>query len=1125
MPVGIRRSFSLGAVSLCALVGVFVWSAPALAAPPEAPALVSVEGVKASEATLLGVLNPGKEGVAGTYELGTYEFLYAKSSTTCEGESRAPESPGISLGGGMEGVSQSVSDLEAGAEYTVCLLARNGINGEDVVGPAVHFTTAFPFLEAPEAKPANPIAETEATLHGVLNPHSTRVEPGGDEFLYRQAASECQRENPETGQKETEKTAAAEKAPEGHEGETAEAKLSGLSPGVEYAYCLRVFNKAGEEAVSSSQTFMTSAEAPTVEETYVTNVSSTSATLVARINPGGAHTTYRFEYATETEYKPVPNGEGVVGEGTAGVLVSVHMQEGLAPGTTYHYRVVASNTRGSAPLTDHTFTTQAAGAGFTLPDGRQYELVSPVHKDGSEIMGIGGGEGSKLDRGGDATQASEDGKSVTYLADAPVEANPPSTTVGAQLFSTRGGVGAPSWSTQDISVPHQSSLINSIFFGFREYAQFSSDLSRAVLLPSKDTVEPPLAPEIHQEVTSGQKNPPEIYLRNDTIGVFQAVLTAEPLSEVDFEGATPDLRHIVFEGPAGLDPHYPGAGGLYEWADGRTQLVSVLPEGHNPASGRSVLASALLVGVGGRLASPGSARHAVSDDGTRVVWTEAAESVSSTGPLFTRDMVTGETVQVDAAEPGCGTCVGGGEFVAASSDGTRVFFTTTNELTSGGHEGGFYMFEVPTEQQPKGHLTDLTPAGTGAQMQISFGSNEAGTSLYELSSAVLTPTRNSRGQVAREGESNLYLLREEPDGSWSTTFITTGAEGSPSHISPYALSGPQGTGEARPSPDGRYLAFMSKQSLTGYDNVDVNPAAYEEEYFQGEWQIVYKEGQPVPAHDEEVYLYSAEANSLVCASCDPTGARPVGEHDTRSFPPSPMDPASAWEGDWVAAVIPGATPVGFGGSSTGYQPRFLSDSGRLFFDSASALVPRDVNGHVDVYQYEPAGLGSCQAPSYGQSARVVFDPAAGGCVGLISAGTGNTSSLFFDASANGNDVFFTTEDGLVPQDTDGASDMYDARVCETSEPCPVLLAPSPPCTTPDSCRAAPTPEPGVFGAPSSATFSGAGNAPPPTVAKKITKKTAKCKKGFAKNKKGKCVKKPKKRSKRAKKAGHNGRAK
>jgi WD40-like Beta Propeller Repeat len=1103
MSVGLRRSFSLGVVSLCALVGLLVLSAPALAAAPEAPAPVSVEGVKASEATLLGVLNPGKEGAAGTYELGTYEFLYAKSSTTCEGESRAPESPGISLGGGMEGVTQSVSGLEAGAEYTVCLLARNGVKGEDVLGPAVHFTTAFPFVEAPEAKPANPIAATEATLHGVLNPKSERTsEPGSDEFVYRQSTTECQRENPETGQKENEKTAAAEKAPEGHEGEAAEAKLSELSPGTTYTICLRVVNKAGEEQVSSPETFTTSAEAPTVEETYVTDVSSTSTTLVARINPGGAHTTYRFEYATETEYKPVPNGEGVVGEGTAGVLVSVHMQEGLAPGTTYHYRVVASNTRGSAPLTDHTFTTQAAGAGFTLPDGRQYELVSPVHKDGSEIMGIGGGEGDKLDRGGDATQASEDGKSVTYLADAPVEANPPSTAVGAQLFSRRGGVGAPSWSTQDISVPHQSSLNESIFYGFREYMQFSSDLSRAVLLPSKDTVEPPLAPEIHQEVSYSGHNPPEIYLRNDTTGVFQAVLTAEPLSEVDFEGATPDLGHIVFEGPAGLDPHYPGAGGLYEWADGRTQLVSVLPE-DNPASGRSVLASALLIGVGGTIASPGSARHAVSDDGTRVVWTEAEESVSSTGPLFTRDMVTGETVQADAAEPGCGTCIGGGEFVGASSDGTRVFFTTTNELTSGAHEGGFYMFEVPTEQQPKGHLTDLTPAGTGAQMQTSFGSNEAGTSLYELSSAVLTPARNSRGQEAHEGESNLYLLREEPDRSWSTTFITTGAEGSPSHISPFELSGPQGAGEARPSPDGRYLAFMSKQGLTGYDNRDAN---------SGE-------------QDQEVYLYSAEANSLVCASCDPTGARPVGEHDTRSFPPSPMDPTSAWEGDWVAAVIPGATPAGFGGISTGYQPRFLSDSGRLFFDSASALVPRDVNGHVDVYQYEPAGLGSCQAPSYGQSARVVFDPAAGGCVGLISAGTGNTSSLFFDASANGNDVFFTTEDGLVSQDTDGASDMYDARVCTTSEPCPVSLAPSPPCTTPDSCRAAPTPEPGVFGAPSSATFSGAGNAPPPTVAKKITKKTAKCKKGFAKNKKGKCVKKPKKRSKRAKKAGHNGRAK
>ncbi len=138
--------------------------------------------------------------------------------------------------------------------------------------------------------------------------------------------------------------------------------------------------------------------------------------------------------------------------------------------------------------------------------------------------------------------------------------------------------------------------------------------------------------------------------------------------------------------------------------------------------------------------------------------------------------------------------------------------------------------------------------------------------------------------------------------------------------------------------------------------------------------------------------------------------------------------------------------------------------------------------------------------------------AAEGCVGLISAGTGSKDSVFFDASASGNDVFFTTEDGLVSQDKDGVADMYDARACTTTEPCPAPVALPPPCTTADSCRAAPEQQPGVFGATGSATFSGAGNVvqQAPAVKQKPKKKA---------------VRKTKKKRKRKRKGGRKKRAK
>ena len=102
--------------------------------------------------------------------------------------------------------------------------------------------------------------------------------------------------------------------------------------------------------------------------------------------------------------------------------------------------------------------------------------------------------------------------------------------------------------------------------------------------------------------------------------------------------------------------------------------------------------------------------------------------------------------------------------------------------------------------------------------------------------------------------------------------------------------------------DGSWLAFSSESSLTGYDNRDA------------------KSGLP----DSEVYLYNAVSGKLVCASCNPSNARPVG-----------------------SAEVPLSTQIG--GS------RSLFDSGRLFFNSAGGLVPQDSNGNWDVYEYEPVG--------------------------------------------------------------------------------------------------------------------------------------------------------------------------
>jgi hypothetical protein len=141
-------------------------------------------------------------------------------------------------------------------------------------------------------------------------------------------------------------------------------------------------------------------------------------------------------------------------------------------------------------------------------------------------------------------------------------------------------------------------------------------------------------------------------------------------------------------------------------------------------------------------------------------------------------------------------------------------------------------------------------------------------------------------------------------------------------------------------------------------------------------------------------------------------------------------------------------------------------------------------------------------------------------VGLSSSGESGEESAFLDASADGSDVFFLTSGRLSSSDVDSAYDVYDAHLCSASAPCasPAAATP-PPCATADACRAAPTPQPDIFGAPSSESFKGQGNITPApakpaskplTRAQKLTAALKACKKKKARARRAACVKHAKK---------------
>src|ERR1039457_6963375 len=173
-----------------------------------------------------------------------------------------------------------------------------------------------------------------------------------------------------------------------------------------------------------------------------------------RCRPPRPETTYHFEYGTGsgTEGRTALQTLPVVD--SSDHLLAVPVQ-GLTPGTIYHYRLLATNEVGTVEGPELVFTTQAAGGPLALPDGRQYELVSPPEKDGAQVLGIIGTVEGTTPGGSAATQASADGSGVSYLTDAPVGANPPGNVYATQLLSKRGSSG---WSTQNISPAHEGSV-------------------------------------------------------------------------------------------------------------------------------------------------------------------------------------------------------------------------------------------------------------------------------------------------------------------------------------------------------------------------------------------------------------------------------------------------------------------------------------------------------------------------------------------------------------------------------------------------------------------------------------------------------------------------------------------
>ncbi len=151
--------------------------------------------------------------------------------------------------------------------------------------------------------------------------------------------------------------------------------VTGLNSNTTYYYRIVATNSAGT-IKGGQKSFTTSSVAPTVFTTVATLVTSTSATLNGTVNPNGEATTYYFEYGTDTSYGS-PTSSASAGSGTSAVSVNAPIS-GLTSDTTYHYRIVATNSDGTSYGDDKTLSTMILYVTFSGSCGGKTPCYSTI---------------------------------------------------------------------------------------------------------------------------------------------------------------------------------------------------------------------------------------------------------------------------------------------------------------------------------------------------------------------------------------------------------------------------------------------------------------------------------------------------------------------------------------------------------------------------------------------------------------------------------------------------------------------------------------------------------------------------------------------------------------------------
>lgn len=795
-------------------------------------------------------------------------------------------------------------------------------------------------------------------------------------------------------------------------------EIDGLEVGRTYQYRLVARTTyQGAAFTTAPQEFTTAPVPPSVKTGSAVwsgpPSTSPSLTFVGQVNPQGANTGYSFEYVTQAEFdvsefadaQIAPASPVSAGHGTKTIDVTV-AKNGLDPTSSYRFRLVATNPSGTATGIEGSVAPPHGGDRFI-------ELVSQGDSQAGDVSSV-------------HTAISDDGERASFTAITFGDEQQAAPWIISPAIGQRGAAG---WQSTAVGGDPEST-------GSSSWDVEGGIGDAAVTRRLWSTVPAPQTMQFSARKLDGTLEPiTPVMSPLDRVGFFG----------LDYKGGSPDLSTLVFSSTSATqfpdEQPLNGASNLYEVSDAGTDAAAVSLVNRD---GGGIIGGA----CGATLGSTSLKTNAVSADGSVVYFSARPEapatgSCDTTKPLRIFKRVEGlSTVEVSScAKTAPGNCSGGDDlYLGASANGTKVFFSTSRQLTDSDADStsDLYLYDsAPPAGEPNlvqvsaGELVPGAPpaheVGKGAEVLGLVDLAMDGSRVYFVAKGQLTAEGNPGGN-------NVYVYQRDdahPAGRidfvatvapeitpiigdssgdprlWAANGNSTGG-GKPA----YALPRYEGSGVSRADGDGHLLVFITKQPLLPAEDADSS---------------------------NDLYRYDDEAGELECLSCVGDAAVPVN-------------------------II--GRNVAFGQPDQIQRERVASEDGsEVVFSTREKLLPADSNATAeDVYMWDE------------------------GTLSLISGATSDSGVSYFEfgggpaISPDGDTVLFSTRATILPQDGDnGATDIYAARIDggfrqeETTSDC----------ASEDACRAPLPAETPPASSPGSATFAGAGNVKTKCAKKKV----------------------------------------